>query len=294
MYEKVEKCPLCNNKDYENFIICRDYTVSQESFAITQCQSCKFLFTNPRPKKKAIQHYYESEDYISHSNKANSLINTLYKVIRSYTLSNKVKIINNLTEHNTILDYGCGTGTFLELAKSNNWKIAGIEPSDRAKSTAINKLGNNIYSTIDKLDDTEQFDIITLWHVLEHVHDLNKTIKQLKSHLKKKGTLIIALPNNSSFDQQLYKQHWAAFDVPRHLYHFNQLTIKTLAHKHYFKIMKIIPMKFDSFYVSLLSEKYKTGKSNYWKSLINGWRSNRWAKNNNNDYSSLIYILKNK
>jgi 2-polyprenyl-3-methyl-5-hydroxy-6-metoxy-1,4-benzoquinol methylase len=294
MYEKVEKCPLCNNKSHENYIICKDYTASQESFAITKCASCDFLFTNPRPDKKSIPRYYKSADYISHSNAGNSPINILYKIIRKFTLRSKLKLLERLSESKTLLDYGCGTGALLQSAKSKKWKVVGIEPNQQARSLAKKSVGKSVYLKIELLNKSETFDIISLWHVLEHVHDLNKTVKQLKSHLTKKGSLLIALPNHKSLDQKIYQDCWAAYDVPRHLYHFNPLTIKLLANKHDLKITEIIPMKFDSFYVSLLSEKYKMGNQNYVSSFINGWKSNRWASHNNNNYSSLIYILKNK
>lgn len=294
MYEKVEKCPLCNNKSYENFIICKDYTVSKESFAITQCSNCAFLFTNPRPEKKIIQEYYESEDYISHSNNSNNPINFLYKIARKFTLQSKLTLLNKLSQSKTLLDYGCGTGALLDLAKSKHWNVTGIEPNQQARNIAKSKVGEHVHSKIEKLDEKQTFDVITLWHVLEHVHNLNKTIRQLKSHLSTKGTLLIALPNNMSLDQGIYKEYWAAYDVPRHLYHFNQLTINKLAKKHAFKLKEIIPMKFDSFYVSLLSEKNRTGNNNYLTSFINGWKSNIWAQKNGNNYSSLIYVLKNK
>jgi 2-polyprenyl-3-methyl-5-hydroxy-6-metoxy-1,4-benzoquinol methylase len=294
MFEKVEKCPLCNNKSHENFIICKDYTVSQESFAITQCTNCSFLFTNPRPEKRVIQRYYESADYISHSNSANNPINILYKIIRKFTLQSKLKILEKLSTTKTLLDYGCGTGDLLNLAKSKKWTVTGVEPNKQARSLAKKSVGESVYSKIEQLEENTTFDVITLWHVLEHVHDLNKIVKQLKKHLSRRGTLIIALPNHQSLDQKLYRECWAAYDVPRHLYHFNPLTINILANKHNFKVTEIKPMIFDSFYVSLLSEKYKTGHQNFIKALMNGWKSNQWASSNDNNYSSLIYILKNK
>ena len=294
MYEKVEKCPLCNNKNHENYIICKDFTVSQESFAITKCKSCDFLFTNPRPDKKIIQDYYESQDYISHSDSANSPINILYKLVRRYTLKSKLSLLSSLTQRKTLLDYGCGTAALLELALNNKWIVTGVEPNNQARTIAKSKIGEQVFSNIEKLDDGQTFDVITLWHVLEHIHDLNKTIIRLKSHLNKKGTILIALPNHHSLDQEIYREHWAAYDVPRHLYHFNQLTFKSFVQKHNLRVINIVPMKFDSYYVSLLSERYKTGKPNYIKSIINGWKSNRWAYKNNNNYSSLIYVLKNK
>ena len=295
MYEKVEKCPVCKGKSIDNHIICKDFTVSGESFAITKCASCGFLFTNPRPEQSIIQNYYQSEDYISHSDKGNNLTNILYKIVRNFTLRSKLRLLNKLTPDNkSLLDYGCGTGDFLNFCQSNNWTVDGVEPSDDAKTIAEQKIGQPIHSDIKTIDTAQSYHVITLWHVLEHVHDLNKLIKKLKKLLAKDGHFIIALPNCASYDQKIYSEHWAAYDVPRHLYHFNQQTFKTFADKHELKLVDTLPMKFDSFYVSLLSEQHIHNKSNYLKAFKNGLKSNQWAAKNNNNYSSLIYILKNK
>lgn len=294
MYEKVEHCPICNGQEFKNFIICEDHTVSKESFAITKCTNCNLLLTNPRPGKKEIASYYKSEDYISHSNKANNIINLAYKVARNFTLNGKLKLVNRLAEKKHLLDYGCGTGYFLEYCKNHQWDVAGIEPDEPARKLTEQQIGENIYPELNIDDHPNKYDVITMWHVLEHVHDINLLLDQLKSILRKKGHLIIAIPNSDSFDAQLYQEHWAAYDVPRHLYHFNQLTFNELIKYHGFKLMETIPMKLDSFYVSMLSEKYKSGRTNYIKSMLNGWKSNRWAKKNNNNYSSIIYVLKKK
>lgn len=292
MYEKVESCPSCHSKEFINHMICDDYSVSKESFAIMKCSNCELLLTSPRPSKDEIGSYYQSEDYISHTNQANNLINWVYKIARNYTLRKKFKLIKRLASKESILDYGCGTGHLLNYIQQNkSWKTLGIEPDETARTIAIGDHGLNVVSSIEELPD-KKFGIITLWHVLEHVHDLNETIQALKKHLSKKGRLVIAVPNHKSFDEQIYQQHWAAYDVPRHLYHFNQLTIKELMKYNKFTLEETIPMKLDAYYVSMLSEKHKTGKINYLKSVINGWKSNTWARKNNKNYSSLIYIFK--
>ncbi|MEQ6121342.1 class I SAM-dependent methyltransferase [Reichenbachiella sp. MALMAid0571] len=214
--------------------------------------------------------------------------------MRNFTLAGKLRILNKLSKKKTLLDYGCGTGDFLKYCQSNNWNVTGIEINKNANQIAKEKIGDTIFNDINDIDKTNKFDIITLWHVLEHIHDLKKVFKKLKNKLTKSGHLIVALPNHECLDQKIYKEYWAAYDVPRHLYHFNRLTFNKLASKMDMKVVKIIPMKFDSYYVSLLSEKYKSGSTSYIKSFINGWKSNRWASKNGNNYSSLIYILKQK
>ncbi|SMD34797.1 Methyltransferase domain-containing protein [Reichenbachiella faecimaris] len=292
MYEKVEFCPSCNSKEFNNHIICDDHSVSQESFAIVKCNNCGLLVTSPRPDIASIGQYYESTDYISHTNKANNLINWVYKIARSYTLRRKFKLITRFASKKSILDYGCGTGHLLEyIQRKKGWKTVGVEPDEMARTLAISDHDLNVVGALADLPD-KRFGVITLWHVLEHVHDLNDTIQTLRKLLSKKGRLIIAVPNPESLDQQIYKQHWAAYDVPRHLYHFTQSTIKELMKYNKFTLEEIRPMMLDAYYVSMLSEKHKFGKVNYLKSFINGCKSNTWASKNNKNYSSLIYIFK--
>ena len=294
MYEKLANCPSCGNSSFHNHLICKDHSISKESFAIVKCDQCELLFTNPRPNKESIGKYYETEDYISHSNSSKSIINKIYKIVRSFSLKNKIKIADQLTTDKNILDYGCGTGHFLSEAKKNNWKIKGIEPNESARQLANKQLGGHVFPTLVELDKNEKYSIITLWHVLEHILDLSTTLGVLKSLLSKDGSLIIAVPNPESYDAQYYKEYWAGYDVPRHLYHFTPKSLKKLIQKHNLKLIETLPMKFDSFYVSLLSEKYKSGHNNYIRSFINGYKSNSYARKNSNSYSSIIYILKQK
>jgi len=290
MFEKLDKCPICNNDKLINHFICKDNFLTGESFAIVRCEKCSFLFTNPRPNQESISKYYQSDEYISHSNKANNITNTLYKIARNFTLSNKLKLINSLTNNKILLDFGCGAGEFLLYTIKNGWIIHGYEPDEFARSKASKITKNEIIGNVIDLEKINQVEVITFWHVLEHVHNLNETIHILKNKLSKTGKMIIAVPNYESMDAQIYREFWAAYDVPRHLYHFSMKTMKLLLKNHGLRIISIKPMKLDSFYVSLLSEKYKYGRQNYLKSFINGYKSNSYAKQNNDKYSSLIYI----
>jgi 2-polyprenyl-3-methyl-5-hydroxy-6-metoxy-1,4-benzoquinol methylase len=294
MFEKVESCPVCESKLSDNLIICQDHTVSKESFAISRCRTCSFLYTNPRPSEDRLGSYYESEDYISHNKKSNSLINRIYKIARKFTVRSKVAMINKFTANkNTLLDIGCGTGEFINEAKKNNWLINAVEPGSLARRSAEELNGISIHEDIHQITKTK-FDAITMFHVLEHVADLNGTLKKVRKLLHKEGSLFVALPNSASYDAKQYKEDWAAYDVPRHLYHFNQETAELLFKKHKLEIIETLPMKLDAFYVSLLSEKYANGKTNYWQAFWNGLKSNKWAKNNQNNYSSLIYVLQKR
>jgi 2-polyprenyl-3-methyl-5-hydroxy-6-metoxy-1,4-benzoquinol methylase len=275
----------------KHFLTVKDYSVSQETFDLYHDETLDMLITSPQPSLENLGKYYESEDYISHTDNKRSLFEKLYHFIKSIALKNKLNLINSLQPNKgRILDIGAGTGDFLSVAKNDGWQTIGVEPSERAKSTAINK-GISFVEQTSELEN-HSFDMISMWHVLEHVPDLDKQIKELKRLLKPTGTLIIAVPNFKSFDAKHYGKFWAAYDVPIHFWHFSKTAIKLLFEKEEMKLEKVLPMKFDSFYVSLLSEKYKSGKMNFVKAFFIGLQSN-WKAKNNFEYSSHIYILKN-
>jgi len=276
----------------KHFLTVKDYSVSKETFDLYYDETLDMLITHPQPSLENLGKYYESEDYISHTDNKRSLFEKLYHFIKSIALKNKLNLINSLQpQKGRILDIGAGTGEFLSVAKNDGWQTIGVEPSDRAKSIAKNK-GVSFVEKTSELEN-HSFDVISMWHVLEHVPDLDKQIKELKRLLKPTGTLIIAVPNFKSFDAKHYGKFWAAFDVPIHFWHFSKTAIQLLFEKEEMKLEKILPMKFDSFYVSLLSEKYKSGKMNFIKAFFTGLQSNLKAKKNF-EYSSHIYILKNK
>jgi SAM-dependent methyltransferase len=270
-------------------MICDDHSVSGESFALVKCSNCSLVITSPRPKNQYLSNYYKSDQYISHTDKANSLINIVYKIVRNYTLSQKVKLINRLNKKTgSLLDYGCGTGDFVKDARKKNWQAFGYEPDDDARNIADKKNKGFILSQVNQNKDV--FDVITAWHVIEHVADLRQAITDLKKKLKDNGHLIIAVPNHNSMDAKHYGRYWAAYDVPRHLYHFNKLSMQALAKNYKLKLVETLPMKFDSYYVSMLSEKYKE-RGNFLNALKVGFNSNAKAAHNQ-EYSSLIYIFK--
>lgn len=286
--ENLTHCPICNSDKSELYKTVKDHTVSQEEFNIVSCKSCSFLFTNPRPNTESLGSYYESDDYISHTNKSNNPINLVYKLARTQTLKWKFNLANE-TNPKTLLDYGCGTGHFLKYANNKGLEINGFEPDKDAREIAKTELGNNIYSTSKEIN--KQYDVITLWHVLEHIPNLNEVVAWLKNHLTADGRIIIAVPNPESFDAKNYDKYWAAYDVPRHLYHFTKNTLTNLANKHSFCVESIHPMKLDSFYVSLLSNQQKHNSYKPLNSFLTGFKSNSYATKTMN-YSSLIYVLK--
>lgn len=296
MYERLDNCPICDHHQYKIVHICEDKLVSEESFALVRCDECGFVYTNPRPTIEEIGKYYQSDEYVSHSNTKKGIINTLYGIVRNKTLKQKLKLINSFkTKQKRLLDIGCGTGHFLATAKKGGWEISGVEKDDNTRHATEAKLDTSLYSDFEEVPENKKFDIITMWHVLEHVHQLNETIVKLKKLIHKKGRIIIAVPNYNAEDRKVYGDEWAAFDVPRHLYHFTQNSMNTLIRKHGMKIKRSLPMKYDAYYVSLLSEqnsKQQKGRiKQYLDAFLNGLKSNKKAANTK-EYSSLIYIIK--
>ena len=268
---------------------CKDNTVSGEYFEVMEHEEYEMLVTSPVPKN--LEKYYKSESYISHTDSKKTFFDKIYQAVKNHTLKQKLLLLNSFkSSSKSVLDFGAGTGDFLKICKNNNWRVLGIEPSAEARENAVKK---GVHLKENLLDVTNQkFDVITLWHVLEHVENLKNTIKVLKSLLQPEGRIVVAVPNYKSYDAAFYKEHWAAYDVPRHLWHFSQKSIHKLFLEAEMIVEETLPMKFDSYYVSLLSEKYKTGKSNPIKAFYRGFLSNRSAKSTT-EYSSLIYVIKN-
>lgn len=267
-----------------------DHSVTKELFDLVHQPDIDLVITHPQPAIIDLPRYYDSPDYISHTDGKRSLFEKLYQIIKNIALQNKLKLANKYAIKGQVLDIGAGTGDFLVILKNNGWSITGVEPNSKAKNIAILK-GVNFASATEMLPNNS-FDLITMLHVLEHVVDVEKQIAELKRLLKPNGTILVAVPNFNSFDANYYGGYWAAFDVPRHLWHFSKTAINALFKVQNFEVIKTVPMKFDSYYVSLLSEKYKTGKMNYFKAFLIGLKSNRYG-NKHLEYSSHIYVIKN-
>ena len=249
----------------------------------------ELLMTSPQPKAEDLSKYYDSDAYISHTDADKGLMSSLYQGVKKYSLALKLRLITSLNHKaGTLLDIGAGTGEFLKLAKENGWKIQGVEPNTIARDKAIDK-GISLKESIEECEG-ELFEVVTLWHVLEHLPDLENTVRKIESLVKPGGVLIIAAPNFKSYDAKHYKNFWAAYDVPRHLWHFSRKSMENLFSSE-MKLERIKPMIFDSFYVSLLSEKYRSGKAFSTKAILIGLLSNLSALNSG-ESSSLIYCFR--
>ena len=292
---RYSACPLCGSRNISKAFEVIDYTVSGEGFELDDCLQCTLRFTQGIPDARSIQDYYRSGNYISHSDTREGLINRLYHLARKTTLSSKRRLLRRATktERGSLLDVGAGSGAFVRYMQDAGWNVTGLEPDETAREKAMEVNQVQLIPT-DHLYHLpgKSFDAITLWHVLEHVHDLHGYIGQLERMLKPGGRIFIAVPNYTSYDAGLYKQYWAAYDVPRHLYHFSPVAMNKLLDLHHLKLEKKIPMWFDSYYISLLSGKYKTGRENRISGFFHGTISNVKALFNKDRCSSLIYVIK--
>ena len=294
--ETLTECPVCGASEFTPFLKVKDHTVSQKKFKIVRCATCGFLFTNPRPPAEEIGEYYESADYISHHDEAKDLMSSVYNIVRNYTTAQKIKLLNRLVEkQRNLLDLGSGTGFFLSQAKAAGWQVAGTEPDAQARAIGQSRMGEDIFENIDDpFFKNKKYDAITMWHVLEHVHRLNETMDWLHEHLAAKGKVFIAVPNPESDDAQQFQEDWAAYDVPRHLYHFSKKAMRQLAKAHRFKVQEILPMWFDAYYVGMLSSRYQSGKTSLpqsvWRGTVSNWKGRKSVDGSPNT-SSLIYVL---
>ncbi len=284
---------MSNTQTKNIYLKVKDHSVSGETFELIYNNEFDFLQTHPTPSLGELPRYYKSEDYISHTDSKRNLFEKVYQLIKKFSLQRKLKLINSFShEGKVILDFGCGTGDFLKQANKDGWAIFGIEPNNEARNLANVKTNNVVFNSeqLSKFKE-ESFDVITLWHVFEHLPNSTEYLSIFKKLLKPNGHLIIAVPNYKSYDALFYKKYWAAFDVPRHLWHFSKSSIIKLATLNGMKVFKTVPMFFDSFYVSLLSEKYNSGKMKVIRAFGVGLLSNLKALSSK-EYSSLIYCIK--
>lgn len=290
-------CPICRAGETRIVLNAKDHTVSGKLFPIAECLQCSLRFTQDVPDSNSIGRYYKAEDYISHTNTSKGLINRLYQLVRKRTLASKRRLIQRSTklQKGALLDYGSGAGSFVDEMSKAGWNVLGLEPDVEARRKAKELYGVELGETGSFFQiEANRFDAISLWHVLEHVHELNECVAQLKRVLKDDGRIFIAVPNHTSFEANAYKEHWAAYDVPRHLYHFSPASMKKLMSNHGLEIEKQRPMWYDSFYISLLSSRYKNGTSNWFGAGLNGLISNLSALFDVERCSSVIYVVRKK
>jgi len=290
-----ERCPLCASEMISVYFKCTDHFISKENFPVARCSSCGFLFTQDYPDETEIHRYYESDDYISHSDTSEGIVNKIYHSIRQVMLLKKRRIIEKLTclKRGSLLDVGSGTGHFAYMMSKSGWSVTGIEISEKARNSSSAAFNLKIIAPgqISGLV-AASFDCVTMWHVLEHFYDPHKYISDILTLLKPGGILLIALPNSGSFDAKHYGNFWAAFDVPRHLWHFDPDSFTCFSGKSGLKVERQLILPFDVFYISLLSEKYKGARWSFIMGITRALWFSSLAVFNRKRSSSLIYVLR--
>ena len=291
----INTCPVCSGSNLLKKLDCLDHTTSKKKFTIVSCETCDFTFTNPRPKNNSLGEYYKSDMYISHTNSTKGLFNWMYHTVRKHAIGTKLDLLKKTSRGKNHLDIGCGTGEFLNACNNEGYNTMGIEPSELARKQAIKNfnISVNKETNLDQFKKN-QFDSISMWHVLEHVPQLNKTIEGFNRILSDKGKIIIAVPNHKSWDAEHYKEFWAGWDTPIHLWHFSKTSIEKLFKKYNLKLIEKKPMLFDAYYVSLLSEEFKTGRKRFIIAFTIGLISNLVGLFTKRGCSSTIYIFEKK
>lgn len=287
-------CPFCQSGKTKIAFFLKDHSVSKETFSLYDCEDCGLRFTNPIPDETAISKYYQSDDYISHSNTKKGVVNTLYHAARDLMINQKIHWIKSFSSKSTLLDIGCGTGHFMNALKLKGFEVKGVEIDEGARNFAINQFGLDVITPQDFLKDAfgHSFGVITLWHVLEHIHEPAVFMNKINASLEKDGLLMIAVPNFTSHDAEFYADYWAAYDVPRHLWHFSPSFLEKWLLSQGFKLITKKSLVLDPFYVSLLSEKYKNqGKGSFIGGIMLGFYSSFMSWINHSKASSLVYVL---
>ena len=285
------KCPWCSSEKAQINLWLKDEFLTKEDFHICQCLSCGLLYTMPRPTKEKIGAYYKSEEYYSHQENKKGFIPRIYEAVKKVNLKTKYKLATKGMETGKMLDIGCGVGDYIHFAEEHGWKCMGVEPSEEAKTIAQKRIKGKIINSeeLENIPD-ETFDVITMWHVLEHIDDLKWQLTQLQRLVKKDGRIVIAVPNYKSYDAQYYKELWAAYDVPRHLNHFSKPTIVKIFNSSGLKLMKIEKLVWDAYYISYMSEQYKHHSLPLIKGAYRGLMSNCKARRTG-EWSSMVYIF---
>ncbi len=291
----ISVCAVCNSTELHPYLEVRDFFLTGEPYRILTCKHCGCGLTDPQPGPDEVGRYYRSEAYISHSASQKGILNKLYLLARNVTLQRKYKLVKAFSGRSSgsILDVGCGSGELLHYFQERSWQTRGIEPDESTRRGAGQKYHLQIEGSesLAGIPSRSQH-VISFWHSLEHIADLHGILAQVKRIVRPDGVLMIAVPNYTSLDAACYGPHWAAWDTPRHLYHFTPRALDHLVRHHGMKIQQTLPMKLDAYYVSMLSERYRHGWVNYPRAFWNGWRSNLHARSHKNACSSLIYVIK--
>lgn len=288
--EHLIHCPSCQSTDFTSIGEIKDYYYSQDSFPIVSCKNCSLVFTQNRPNAESIGAYYDSANYASHDgSKKKSMFLQVYVAARNYMLKKKHDLVRPFKpEWSRVLDYGAGEGYFVEYLLKKGKQVEGIEPSNVARSNFYSRNGQPMYSNLVELPKEKTFQVITLWHVLEHIHTLKETMQSLVDKLESKGIIVIAVPNQNSLDKKVFGNYWAAWDVPRHLYHWSPDSLSTFMSGFGLQNIHTNQLPLDPIYIGMISAKYAKKSSIH--GIWQGIRSYFHGKQNPKNGSTLLSI----
>lgn len=286
------KCPWCGSNKAQINLWLKDEFLTKKDFHICECLNCGLLYTMPRPSKEKIGAYYKSDEYYSHQENKKGFVPRLYEAIKKINLKHKFRLASRDLPVGKLLDIGCGVGDFLHVAENKGWQCTGVEPSEEAREIARQRIkGDLLYSEdLEQLPD-QSFDLITMWHVLEHVDDLKWQVAQLQRLIKPNGRIVIAVPNYRSYDGRFYNAYWAAYDVPRHLNHFNRTVLTKMFKTSGLSLVCMDKLVWDAYYISYMSEQYKHHFMPLVRGVFRGLVSNAKARRSG-EWSSLVYVFR--
>lgn len=290
----MQKCIACGHDQFSKLFDIKDHSISHQMFKLAECRHCGLRVTLSAPAESEIGPYYKSENYISHSDNKSGIINKLYHAVRNWMLGYKFRLCKSKSNHKTLLDVGSGTGYFPHYMKNKGFEVMGVEVDENARKFSLERFGLNIKTPEDLLDGRieQKFGLITLWHVLEHLYYPDKYIEAINQRLEDDGIILVAVPNYSSFDARFYKDYWAAYDVPRHLWHFTPLSMKYLMSRHGLEVIEKKHMPFDPIYNAMLSSGYRKDFFPLMYGFIIGLISFFTGVFNVGKASSVIYVIK--
>ena len=297
IYQDFNSCPLCGAYGQTPYADCTDFTVSRESYILMRCPECGMVYTSNPPKECDTSKYDKLDLKLKLGDSPAGLIHKLYYYIRLRMLSRKAHIVESQSYRTggSLLNYGAKTGYFSHKMERRGWKVTSIEKYHEERLFSLEMFHHRMFDVpeMDRLHP-ETFDVITLWHVFEHCYDPNGLLDKFYKLLRPTGILIMACPNIRSTDAMHYGPYWAAYDVPRHLWHFNTTSLSELAHKHGFTLMHRERMPFDCFYISILSEKHKRHKMAFLRGILYGFHCWLVSLAHPDSSSSMVYVFRKR
>ncbi len=296
-YQEFKPCPLCGASGQIPYAGCTDYTVSKEHYTLMRCPSCGMVYTLDPPSQDKMAQYDKLGLKLKLGDSPSGLIGKLYYRVRSYMLGRKAHIVESQSYRTagTLLNYGAKTGFFSHRMERRGWKVISVEKYHEERQFSLEMFHHRMIdlNEMDKLRPGT-FDVITLWHVFEHNPHPDKLLDRFYDLLRPGGILVMACPNICSTDAMHYGPYWAAYDVPRHLWHFSPTSLCNLVHKHGFTLMHHESMPFDSFYISILSEKQMRHKLAFIRGFLYGLHSWLVSLSKRGKSSSLVYVFRKR